>query len=182
MPAKFEIKASTYIYAVLLLLAIPLQWLFAWILAATVHEFCHWFAVRLCGGEVYSVTVGIGGAEMKCSPMTGTKRLIAVLCGPIGGAIPVLFARWIPQTALCCCFLSAYNLLPLLHLDGGKIAAILFGKKAVFVELVFLIILSIGAVFLSLGMDFGIMPIAISVILWLRSRNNPCKANVCKVQ
>ena len=127
MDAKIDIRPNTYIYIVLLLFLLPLKWLLAWCLAAGVHEGCHWLAVRLCGGEIYKITIGLSGAKMECSPMSAKKSLIAVLSGPVGGLVPILFARWIPRTALCCWLLTMYNLLPLLHLDGGRVIQILIG-------------------------------------------------------
>ena len=182
MPIKFEIRPGTYIYIVLLLFFVPLKWLFAWLFATGFHEVCHWLAVRLCDGDVYSITVGLGGAKMKCSPMSNKKRLFAVLSGPIGGLFLVLFARWIPRTALCSWLLSVYNLLPLSYLDGGNALKILVGKKAFFLQKIFLILLSIGAVYVSLILHFGILPLGIVVILWLKNRNTPCKQGACKVQ
>ena len=177
-----DIKPNTYIYMVLLLFLIPLKWLLAWVFAAGFHELCHLFAVKLCGGEILHMTVGIGGAKMVCSPMSNKKSLFAVLCGPIGGLLPVLFARWIPRAALCCWLLSMYNLLPLLCLDGGRAIEIVLGTKAVIIHKLFLIMLSIGAVFVSVVLHFGLLPLGIIVILWLKNRKSPCKPGACKVQ
>ena len=182
MPVKFEIRPSTYIYMVLLVFFVPLKWLLAWVFAAGFHEVCHWLAVRLCDGDVYSITVGLGGAKMECSPMSNRKRLFAVLSGPIGGLFLVLFARWIPRTALCSWLLSMYNLLPLPHLDGGSALKILMGEKAFLLQKIFLILLSIGAVYVSLVLGFGFLPLGIVIILWLKNRNTPCKQSTCKVQ
>lgn len=182
MPAKINIRPNTYIYMVLLLFFIPLKWLFAWMLAAGFHEVCHWLAVKLCGGKIYSITIGIGGAKMECGPMTNKKRLFAILSGPLGGLLPLLFARWIPRTALCCWLLSMYNLLPLLNLDGGRAVAVLLGTKAVIVQKLFLTALSIGAVYLSVALQFKLLPLVIIGVLWLKNRKSPCKPDARKVQ
>lgn len=182
MGAKIDIRPNTYIYMVLLLFLIPIKWILAWVFAAGFHEICHLIAVKACGGEIYSITVDLGGAKMECSPMSDKKRLFAVLSGPIGGLFPLLFARWIPRTALCCWFLSMYNLLPLLHLDGGRALEIFLGAKAVIVQRLFLLALSIGAVYLSIVLRFGLLPVVIIALLWLKNRKSPCKPGVCKVQ
>ena len=182
MRAKIDIRPNTYIYIVLLIFLIPLKWLLAWIFAAVFHEFCHWLAVKLCGGEIYRMTIGLSGAKMECGPMSNKKKLFAVLSGPIGGLIPLLFARWIPRTALCCWLLSMYNLLPLFCLDGGRAVAILFGSKAIVIQRLFLLALSIFAAYLSVVLHFGLLPLGIIVILWLKNRKSPCKPGVCKVQ
>ncbi len=182
MRTKIDIRLNTYIYIVLLLFFIPLKWLFAWIFAAGFHEVCHWFAVKLCGGEIYRITIGLGGAKMECSPMSNKKSLIAVLSGPIGGLFPLLFARWIPRTALCCWLLSIYNLLPLTSLDGGRAITILLGAKAAMIQKLFLLVVSIGAVYVSAVLHFGLFPLVIAAILWLKNRNTPCKPGACGVQ
>lgn len=182
MRTKIDIRPNTYIYMVLLLLLIPIKWLLAWGLAAGFHEICHWFAAKLCGGEIRGITVGLGGAKMECSPMPKGKRVLTVLSGPIGGLLPLLFAQWMPRTALCCWFLSMYNMLPLICLDGGKVIEILLGARAVIVQRLFLLVLSLVAVYVATVLDLGLLPMIIAVLLWLKSRNNPCKPGVSKVQ
>lgn len=182
MPVKIDIRPSVYIYMVLLLFFVPLKWLFAWVFAAVFHEMCHWAAVKLCGGEIHSIKIGLGGAEIKCGPMSDPKRLFAVLSGPLGGLLPLLFARWIPRTALCCWVLSMYNLLPLLNLDGGRATEILLGSRAAVLQKIFLLALSVGAAYVSIVLNFGLLPVCVMVFLWLKSRNNPCKQDLCKVQ
>jgi len=182
MRTKIDIKPNTYIYIVLLLFLIPLKWMLAWLLAAGLHEICHWLAVKLCGAEIYNITIGLGGVKMECSPMTNKKKIFALLCGPIGGLIPLMFAYWIPRTALISWVLSMYNLLPLLPLDGGRVLKILIGTKVYTIQKLFLILLSIGAVYVSIALRFGFLPLVIIIILWVKSRNTPCKADTCKVQ
>ena len=182
MPAKIDLKPNTYIYLVLLLFLIPIKWVLAWVFAAGFHEVCHWLAVKLCDGEIYSISIGLGGAKMECSPMSNKKKLFAVLSGPIGGLLPLLFARWIPRIALCSWVLSMYNLLPLLHLDGGRVLEILLGSKAVAIQKFFLIVISVGALYMSFVLQFALLPLGIIVILWLKSRNTPCKPSACKLQ
>lgn len=182
MQTKINIKSTTYIYMVLLLFLVPLKWLFAWLFAAGFHEVCHWLAVKLCGGEIYSITVGIAGAKMECSSMKKTKRLFAILSGPLGGLLLLAFARWIPRIALCSWLLSMYNLLPLLPLDGGTALEVLLGTKIYILQKMFLILLSVIAIYVSVVLHFGLLPVVILAVLWTKSRNFPCKPGACKVQ
>lgn len=179
-----NVKTNTYFYLVLLLLLMPLKWLGAWLLAICVHEFCHWAAVKLCGGEVYTLTVGVGGTEMVCSPLSDRRRLLAVLSGPAGGFALILLGRWMPRTALCSWLLSVYNLLPIYPLDGGNALEILLKGRANFsvVQRTICIILTLVAIYVSTILDFGILPLAIIGGLWLKNRKSPCQQSVCKVQ
>ena len=124
------IKPNTDIFTVFLLFLIPLKWLLAWLLAICAHEFSHWIAVRICGGKILSLNISVGGAKMDCASLSKGMQLAAILSGPIGGLIPVLFCRWIPRTALCCIVLSIYTLLPLRPLDGGNTLEIILGERS----------------------------------------------------
>lgn len=182
MLSKINVRPSTYIYLVILLFLVPIKWILAWMFAAGFHEICHLVAVKLSGGEIHRVIIGLSGAKIECSSLSKMKGLFAVLSGPIGGLLPLLFARWFPRTALCCWLLSVYNLLPLLHLDGGRAIEILLGSKAAVIQRIFLILLSFGAMYISFVLHFGLLPLGIIAILWLKNRNTPCKQSTCKLQ
>jgi len=183
-PVKFSVKANTYIYFVLLLFIIPIPWLFAWVTAVLLHELGHYFAIRIIGGKIYQITVGIGGMDMQTSPLADWAHLIAILSGPIGGFLPVLFAQQMPRLAVCCWILSLYNLLPLLPLDGGRALEILFGKRKIFYTLqkILLAMLLGGAIYAAIFLKLGILPLAIIGALCARNRKIPCKPTICKVQ
>ena len=123
------IKPNTYIFLTILLFTIPLTWISSWIAAIMFHEFCHYIAVLLCKGKIYRLNIGLFGAEMQCSYMSGLCQVIAVLCGPIGGLFLACLGFYCPRIALCSFFLSIYNLIPLVPLDGGKALYILFGNR-----------------------------------------------------
>jgi stage IV sporulation protein FB len=181
---SITVKPYTYFYMALLLFFVPLQWLFAWLLALCVHELCHIAAVRLCGGTISHLTVDIGGMEMKTSPLTEWKRFVAILSGPVGGFLLIFLGRWFPRLALCSWMLSVYNLLPLHPLDGGRALQILLGDPDGFrlVEKIFLVILTVAALYAVFVLRLGVIPAAIVFVLWLRNRKIPCKEDVCKVQ
>ena len=95
---QFSVKVNTYIYLAILLLAIPVRWVCSWVVAVACHEFCHWLAVKLCKGNVFSLEIGLNGADMQCSNMTDRCRLFSVLCGPLVAfcwlALAVGFPDW----------------------------------------------------------------------------------------
>lgn len=105
----------------LALLLLPLRWLLAALSAAAFHELCHWAAVRLCGGKVTGLRIGAGGAVMAAEELSGWKELLCTLAGPVGSLLLVLTAKWFPAVAVCAIFQSAYNLLPVYPMDGGRI-------------------------------------------------------------
>ena len=181
---KVYVKENTYIYLVILLFLVPIPWLCAWCVAVCFHELCHWLSVKLLGGAVYSLTIGMTGANMVCQTLTDGKELISVLAGPLGGFLLALTAKWFPRVALCSWVLSVYNFLPLLPLDGGRALQILLKSRAGFyiIEKIVLVAVTLFAAYLAICLRFGVLPLAVTVILWLKNRKRPCKADVCKVQ
>ncbi len=181
---RFSVKTNTYIYLTILLFTVPLRWIISWLIAIVFHEFSHWLAVKLCGGKVYKLEIGLGGADMQCSNMPERYRFLAILCGPIGGLLLACLGRWIPRVALCSFFLSLYNLLPLLPLDGGRALCILLrGSKWFFLfQNIFLIFMILLAIFCAFYLKLGLLPVVVVAILYVKCRKIPCKEGVCKVQ
>lgn len=108
------------IFAALCLLIIPLRWLIAWLIAVVVHEGAHYLAVKVCGGRIQRITIGVGGAVMECTPLKPWQTVICCLSGPLGGLLLLGLARYIPRVALCAAMQSVFNLLPVYPLDGGR--------------------------------------------------------------
>lgn len=181
---QITVKPNTYIFIAVLLLLVPLPWLAAWLSAIVVHEFCHWFAVRICGGRIKRLCVGVAGADMQSSGLSERKYLFCILCGPIGGFLPILFGVWIPRIALCSWLLSVYNLMPVLPLDGGRALQILVNNETKFhrIEMGNLVFITICAVYAAIFLRFGVLPVCIVGVLWLKNRKIPCKEGICKVQ
>lgn len=181
---KVSIKENVYIYFVIILFLIPFQWLFAWLIAVCIHEFSHWLSVRLLGGKVYSLEIGMAGANMVCETLSKPKQILSVLSGPIGGFIIVLTGTRFPRLALCSWVLSVYNLLPLLPLDGGRALQILMNAHPSFhtIEKITLIVLFLCALYLAIPLQLGLFPLIILALLWLKNRKKPCKEWVYKVQ
>ena len=179
-----SVNTSTYLLFAALALLVPLRLLTAWMIAVIFHEACHWLAVKLCGGEVFVISVGVGGAIMESSPLPEGKALIAIFAGPLGGFILAAFGNIFPMIALCSFLLSLYNLLPVYPLDGGRALKILVNHSVVFYVIqrtvIFLLVcIGIYACFL---LKLGVLPLLITGGLWFKSRKIPCKEGVCGVQ
>ena len=114
------ITAGAYIGMALLLLVLPLGWLCAALVAAAFHELCHFCAIKLCTGKGTHLRLSALGATMQIPGMTRGRELICALAGPLGGLLLLLFLRWFPRVAVCALLQSAYNLLPVYPLDGGR--------------------------------------------------------------
>lgn len=115
-----KIDGAACILGALAILILPLNWVLAGIIAAGFHELCHCLMVKVMGGRVWEFRIGVGGAVMETSPMSTGRELLCVLAGPLGGILLMLFYRWIPRVAICAGLQSAFNMLPIYPLDGGR--------------------------------------------------------------
>lgn len=181
---RLTIENTTYIYLIILLFFVPLPWLTAWLVAVSVHELSHIAAVYLCGEKVNRLKISVGGIHMSSGPMSDVRRIICTLSGPIGGFLPVILCKTFPRVAICAWVLSAYNLLPILPLDGGHILLILMRDNIWFhrVQCFFVVSLVFLSVYAFAFLKIGLLPLMITVILLLKHRKTPCKKASRRVQ
>ncbi len=95
------------------LLLLPWGWVGAFLAAAAVHELGHILAVRVLGGKIVEMTLGLHGAQICTAPMDPKFQLPAILAGPIFGLLPALLWEKCPRLAFCATLLSAWNMLPI---------------------------------------------------------------------
>ena len=105
----------------LTLLVLPLPWVAAAVLAAAVHELCHYLAIAALGGQVGRIAVGSDGAAMELGCLSPVRELLAAAAGPVGSLSLMLMGRFFPRLALCGLVQGLFNLLPIYPLDGGRI-------------------------------------------------------------
>ena len=107
--------------AAFLLLVLPLEWVLSAITAALIHELSHILAVLLLGGRILQIRVSVMGCEIETAPMDSLRSALCIMAGPMGSFLLLLLRRNVPQIAVCGLLQGAYNLLPVLPLDGGRI-------------------------------------------------------------
>lgn len=96
------------------------------LLACLIHELGHVAAAAVCGGRVERLSLTVVGAELSFSyrapPSYGQDSFVA-LSGPaanlITGGLLLAFGRNLP--AILNLGIGAFNLLPILPLDGGRL-------------------------------------------------------------
>lgn len=190
---KLRIDGGACLVGAVLLLILPLDWLLAAVIAATVHELCHLFAIKAVGCRIRSLTVGSGGAVMETEAMSRGRELICALAGPAGSLVLLLFVRWIPRIALCAAVQGIFNLLPVFPLDGGRAvrcgAEMLFkgeraGKIVRFLESACMTAILLAGITLTLVYRFGLVPVLFALILTVKAilRKIPCKPAQLGVQ
>jgi len=95
-------------------------------LPVLVHELSHAAALLLLGQRVTGISLDARGLcigyDGTCSPL---GHILAALAGPLGGAVYALVGLtgvpWLKQSACLSLVLTAFNLLPLMPLDGGRV-------------------------------------------------------------
>lgn len=176
-------SGAALIALALAVLVLPLRWLGASILAAAVHEGCHWAAVRLCGGQVNRLSAGVFGAEMAVTGLNTAQELLCALAGPIGGLAMLSLSRILPRTALCAGLQSLYNLLPIYPLDGGRAlrclcALVLPGRAGdrlcEAVHVICLLSIGILGIYGCFFLKLGLLPLILSAMLIAKGKM-PCK-------
>ena len=148
-------------------LMLPLPWLGAFLLSSLIHELCHLAATKLSGVMLHELRLGADGAYLETTVMTPFQGVVCSLAGPMGGLLLLLFARWMPRTAICALIQSFYHLLPLYPLDGGRALRSLsdyFGWDdgiIKFTEGTVLLLLALGGIYLT-AMELGSLPLIVT--------------------
>ena len=185
-PFVFAKPELLFALAILLLL-LPLQWVFAWFGAVAFHEACHYWALRLCGNPIYGIKLTLSGAYIETEELSRGKGCICALAGPLGGFLLLLFARWLPRMAVCALFQSAYNLLPIFPLDGGRalrcaLGATTAGEWACLIlEWCVLLAIAVFGIYGCIFLKLGIMPLIFAGILFFKAKI-PCKLRPLRLQ
>ncbi len=121
-----SVSAGFYILIAVYLLVIPFRWVAAWLLASAAHELGHCVALRICKVNIFSFYITPFGAKIQTEPMTPGCEAFAAMSGPLSGMLLLLFARYCPRVAICAIVQSAFNLLPIYPMDGGRILHSIF--------------------------------------------------------
>lgn len=176
-----RLEGGACVLGALALLTLPLNWLIAMIAAAAFHEACHALTVRACGGKIWSLCLGVGGAELVTSPLERRQELLCALAGPLGSLALVGCLSVFPRLAVCGLMQGLFNLLPLFPLDGGRILRCLTPGWSDIAERGCGIFLLCLAIFGAVWWKLGLLPVILSVSLLIK-RKNPCKSSRFGVQ
>lgn len=141
--------------------------------AAAVHELGHLLALKAAGFAPRRISLGPAGLEMDyCGRLEGLGGAFSIAAGPLFGLVygllifsPWEYARFSGGISIA---LSAFNLLPVLPLDGGRLLELAVGERGRAASRA--ISLLLAAVGLWLWADGGVFaPFAMG--LWLAWHN-----------
>lgn len=193
MDNRIKYSGTGCFFLAFLCLVIPINWLTAAVAAALWHEICHIIAVKLTGGRILSISIQSEGAILDTAPMEPFQELFCVLAGPAGSLSLLLFAQWVPRTALCGMVQGLFNMIPVYPLDGGRallcLTSLLFPGKTgekicIFVKWTVTLLTAAVAVWATGIRKMGFLPIIAAVFFLSRvyERKIPCKEGEHRVQ
>ncbi|WP_152032620.1 site-2 protease family protein [Ereboglobus luteus] len=156
----------------LALFIIALRWIMSWetvvviAIALTIHECGHLLGMKLFGYKDTQLLFlpFFGGAAVARDPLVLApwKHLVILFLGPLPGIFAgiamLLFAPddpasmpWLSQAGIMFIVFNAFNLLPILPLDGGQIADVALVSRAPRLRAVFTAVSALALIALGLG-------------------------------
>lgn len=172
-----KVSGGFYIMLALMLLLVPLQWLFASLFAAAFHELCHYLAIRICckkldGWKLYSFAT-----HLSLPQMSRGREALCALAGPLGSLCMLPLAPVFPRLAVCAAMQCAYNLLPIYPLDGGRVlqcGLLMFlpppkaNAICAIMEMLCKVFIIILALYGCICLRLGIFPLLMALLLLIR--------------
>ncbi len=148
------------------------------LLPVAVHELSHVLALRLLGRRITSFRLDAQGFVIGCTGGSALSDVLIALAGPLGGVVYALLAEragrdLLSQSAGVSLLLSAFNLLPILPLDGGRVFSVLCAEHRGLYRAVsgaLLAFLLFGGVFLAVWKK-STVPLAAALWLLLLRRD-----------
>lgn len=189
---RIEIQTGAIFAAAGALLILPLSFFASFLMAALVHELCHYLMLWLNDVNVYRVSIGPFGAAMETEAMAPGKEVLCALAGPVGSFLLVACYRAIPGIALCALIQGCFNLLPIYPLDGGRVIKGVLEllkipkRESILVFFQLFTGIAVGLVclygFWKWNLGFVILCLGGAVLLRTIPRKTPCKDSLFGVQ
>ena len=187
-----RVSSAFYFLAAVFLLFLPLNWLFAAVLAAAIHEAGHLLAIAVTCSVISDIWIGIRGIRIDTAFISNRQEFLCAAAGPAASFSLLLLSHIFPRLSICGVIQGAYNLLPVFPSDGGRMLRCFLqwmipgmaDKISVCVGALVSGILLVGILIASLRWNFGILP----MLFWCAMISSklagkiPCKTTKTAVQ
>lgn len=170
MNGRIEVSDSVLIIIIAALLLDTTMLTIMFLVAALIHEIGHLIAIVLCRCEILKIKLtAFGGVIKYHNNQSKTKDLIIAVSGPFMGFIAAYISAKLSFFTFSGAnlILSVVNLIPVMPLDGGTVAMLIF-KNHNFISFIIKIIISILAVFLVIY-GKGISLMLFACVLWFNA-------------
>ena len=127
---KIHTSFGFFIFIAFLVILIPIKWVICWLLAQFFHEVFHIIALKYCKYRITSLRLGHSGLVIDGDFDDRTQMILCSLAGPCAGIILFCFFGSRSPLGICGLCQSAFNLLPVFPLDGGRSVRILLIRLA----------------------------------------------------
>lgn len=173
MPGKVQVSALVYLILPAALLLLPLRWVLAWLLAVCIHEFGHYFALRLCKVPIFGLRLSHLGVTMETGELQECETIFCSLAGPLFAMIFTVLSPVLPCMAVCILLQSLFNLLPIYPLDGGRamqaiLNLLLPARWAGYIELAIVCLTVLGVLYLFYFFRLGIVPTLLIGVIFVQ--------------
>jgi stage IV sporulation protein FB len=186
--------SSGYCFALaVMILLLPPKWIMSAMIAALIHELCHYLAILACSGKTAGVGLYSFSARMALPEMSRGKEMLCALAGPMGGLLLLLLVRWLPRVAVCGALQSVYNLLPIYPLDGGR--ALRCGASLALspqwsqllcdgIEVICILTVFVLGICGAFVWKLGLLPLlpALMILVRIKAVKSSCKPGLLRVQ
>lgn len=115
-----RVQPSAFFLLAALILLLPLDWLTAAVLAASVHELGHLAALFALGEHPAFISIGGLGARIHTGPLDGKGEFFCAAAGPAASLLLLSLCSLFPKLALCGLVQGMFNLIPVHPMDGGR--------------------------------------------------------------
>ena len=116
-----RVAPVVYLHLALLLLILPIQYIVGFLISGLIHEMGHFIALKIMKVPIYQFRVTVSGAVIETGEITALQELLCAIAGPFAGMMTCMMGSIFPLLAVCAFVQTAYNLIPLYPLDGGRI-------------------------------------------------------------
>ena len=182
------IKPESFIFLAFSVLFLPICWILAWLVASVFHEVCHYVALKIFDCEIYRIQIGLDGALIDTNISGNIKEFICALAGPIGGLFLLAVGKWWPRLAVCAFLQSAYNLIPIYPLDGGRAVHSLLpcfcsepyrSKIELVIQWSVQLLSLFFGLYAAIYLKVGLLPLIFAGILIVKNYRGKCTCKEC---